>query len=511
MYNDPDRYYDQQFMLNFLPAVQHNDGIIEFLKPASSLYGWMVKYGSDLSKLQKWDQVPEQFITHLASNLDFEMLDIPYATIAERRRMLKWIVWLYKHRGTKVGIEQLCELLGFSPIVSEIHPSWVPLVLDFHKSCSIENLRNTGYLIDPMNNLHNFDSPLNLTSWWRIENGKLAATGGGNGSVTNAILTTFDSDVYKMAVDYEVTDTGGYGILFTGMYLKYALYDHYISFIIGPGASEGSDLILQSCISGTLSTFRLYHLTSAEETGNHRLWIYADHTNDIYTGGIDANTRFYLNNSATPTITSDKKGLISRYDCTVLFDNLEISELNYDQANRLYDSSLQSNKVQFALDGAPKFCLSKKRYLDSVMGLYIPFHMELSYVHGNDLIVLMEDRAVEGTTHWDVGTMSTGVSFANKCIAVNCGSNLYCQLGPSTSYFTGFVNGQDYRVTYSCTIDAGGLSFKTGTTQSIGNLEEGEANYLDFTASADSSSIRLYSSAGASNIGNVVNISVMPI
>jgi len=373
------------FLLNYLPPINHmNADLQQFLIPSTRQHLELRDAGMNTADLIAWDRVPERFLTHLASLFGFELIDIPFATEAERRNFLPWIAWIYRRKGTIAALSKIIELLGFTANIDQVFPDAVPFIVNFHRCWSRDEVKQFE-LTDGFISLGNWYPPLAYNSRWDVVSGKLRGIGNGSDSVLNAITTSSGLSVYRIEVKYAVI-SGLSSPDKLGFYLKWIDADNYIAFVLNLTTSDDT-LDIERRESGVLTSTTMATVSdvlpsSAYRTGEHRLWLFVNRVGSfsIYTGGIDDRTLFYngLISMANPTAT--KKGLIVNKALTVDWDDFNLQVLNDSQSARIWTDAFLSRTVQITLSGSPAFALAKTNYLKQVLTEYVPAGTELEFL-----------------------------------------------------------------------------------------------------------------------------------
>jgi len=379
--------YEEDFLIKFLPRInQDNADLSKFLIPFNTEYRGMMNVVDDLSKLLTWDECPEKFISHVASCFGFELIDIPFATERERRNFLKWIVWIYERKGTRAALEKIITLLGFTVVFTEDIGFYVNYISSSnHRIWSRELLKDTSNEIfdDFSSFMAQWNQPANLGSWWRINSGKLRATGNGSDDATNHILTNQGNIRDFVSVKFEVisgtaandeigiilgwTDSSNYGML--------KLTDE--SGVQKLGIWRASSGLGDQWYGRTGDISSIVDWQS----GEHTLWFQS-----VFTGvgdkgviiesfGIDGHT---FSNGLPKQWSGSGVGLFCNRGLTVDFDDFNSYDYDKGKAPQIFDPSNDDRNLTVNISGTPQFVTAKTDYLKRIVDRYIPFGVTAS-------------------------------------------------------------------------------------------------------------------------------------
>jgi len=376
------------FLSRFLPSLhQGNSELRELLVPFDRIYQGIRRQTGDITNLLRWDRCPERFLTHLASMFGFELIDASFATRVERRNFLKWIVWIYRRKGTLAAVQKIIELLGFGGTLTESYPDEVPFVVGLHRLWDKDRIATVEFADDFSGNLSKWDAPVSLGSHWRLVSDRLYGTGDGtddnaygNISCDNAILFDCDQQVFYLEVDYEITENPYEDF---GIVLKYIDDDNWLR--LGTHTAGGTWLVFHWKVAGVEDYEAVTNITNVGVeilTGSHKFWIFADHPNNKYTFGFDNETVGYKESvsSAVAGLPAGKKGLLANDEITVAFDNLRLQTINRALSAVLHGDGDTSRKLLIYLTGNPAFAKAKEFYLQRVLPRYVPFGVVLSWM-----------------------------------------------------------------------------------------------------------------------------------
>jgi hypothetical protein len=108
-------------LLDFMDSCQHSPGMVEFAIPISDQLNWLRAWANILPYLPNAAECPQKYLSLIAGNYGFELIDMPYATESERRQFVLAIPELYARRGTLWAINRIIELLGFTATFEEYY------------------------------------------------------------------------------------------------------------------------------------------------------------------------------------------------------------------------------------------------------------------------------------------------------------------------------------------------------------------------------------------------------
>ncbi len=372
-----DHAYDPAFIKRHLPGQYHgNDALDQFLVPFGSVAGTLKAKAEAMRDMLALDRCPARFITHLASFTDFELIDSPFGSEAERRNFLKWVVWIYRRKGTAAGVEKLIELLGFAPLpILEYFPDTYPFVLNHHLLVDHAAIATASFEDPFETNLAQWESPLNTDCRWRLEGGNLIGKGSGSNDPTNAILRDDDAVKFYAEADYKIVQLGGAGNF--GFYLKYVDADNWVRFQARPIGDTMVGVIVWR--SGGVQSEQVIGLLPNYDLEWHRLWIYANMEDNTYTVGVDGNTNLYEYTLALPAMAAGKKGLWVDADSEVKFDHFRVQEIDRSRSATLWHAGHSYRGYTVQLEGEPDNLIAKERWLIRVINNYVPFGVHLKY------------------------------------------------------------------------------------------------------------------------------------
>jgi len=381
-------YYKQDALRKFLPSPHwSNASMDEFLYPPTSLYEYIKHYAGDIKSLAKWDQVPEKFLDHIASNFDFELLGMPYATVSERRKLIRDVIYIYRRKGAKTAIEQLVTDLGFGYSWTDPAGLFFPFIANQHKSYNLEDIWISRYSNDFATSIQDWDQ-LNIGAWWRLDNGRLRVKADGTDSYTNA-MTIAESygptSVLSVDFYYEILSTGGAGFL--GFFVWTNINTWWR---IGININGSAYITRQGDSGGGVVTTNILQIdnilsTSEYLTGQHRIRMLLNlgtSAGTLLAFSIDDKNLIYNHPIATeyPSGLWTKRGLFAINNYDVAFDSFLIQSINQQQTARTFEANPIKLNYVLTLTGNPYKKTNKVDFIKEIIGNYVPFNTKVSVV-----------------------------------------------------------------------------------------------------------------------------------
>lgn len=376
-------YHDKRLIRRNLRNLDStNDHLNRYLASLDQVFGRLHDQAFGLKLLMRWDQAPDQFLSHLASIFGLELIDAPYATEAERRKMLANIVWIYQRRGTLAGMEKFVELLGYTATITEVFAVEIPLVTNQHRTVDMDQA-TTEQLADDFSgsNLKAWDYPLSIDSWWRILGGKLRGEGDTTDNPRNALIRDDSSALFYMAMTFDLTTTKiiQHGL---GLYLAWEDDDNWLRVSIRTDISNDDFIEIRRRQGGNEVFTDIVEITSILDYGNgaHTLWVHRL-DNDRYTIGIDDITlvdRFYI--GSLTTVAFSKKGIWLNRAYEADITSFVVRALDRPRIARTIDPAFLNRKIQVTLAGAPQFDAAKRKYLERVFPRYVPVGIDIEWL-----------------------------------------------------------------------------------------------------------------------------------
>lgn len=351
-------------ILDFVPACQRSAGMEEFIKPFNLQLNEMYGLVRSLYSLPNYDCCDERFLAHLAGNFGFELIDIPYATTRERRRLVRDAFEIMKRRGTLWSIQRIIEDLGYTALYSEdyqISGRW-----NKHKFWSRMSITTEEHI-------YNWDDS-SMLGWVNSSLGNFKAIaqrlrGESNaGTVSPAMSATFPDTVsdYNLQFDYRLLSTGDcwFGAI--------ARYESAIKALLvtfdKSGSSESCSVYIYFNAAWTaLATVDISGLSW--RTGEHRVTIWD--TGDKITVILDDTTLMYeVGYSAY--VAAYRKGMFVAAGSLVEFDNYILRVLDRRKQPKYFASGQADKALNITLLGTPQFDAAKREYLQKIIPEFVP-------------------------------------------------------------------------------------------------------------------------------------------
>jgi hypothetical protein len=319
----------------------------------------------------------------MASNLGFELIDLPFADEAERRELLRYAVAIYRYKGTLNGVRTLLLILGFEFTLTEVFSPGAQFICNFNRVFDRSLIATPVFTTDDFSsgNLSPWNPPLNTTSWWRIETAALHATGNGADDPLNALLFTDATAACRFTVEY-TPDVALDSPSELGLYLRYQDADNWVRLQYQVYMSYEILALVKKTAGAetgvTLLTVDLGDLGA--NTGTHTLWVWDDGA-DNYTIGIDDQTLVAAYAFACTGIARGKKGLWVNRDRTIAFSEVSVDTHTWADMGGLFDPDLSVRKLQIELnDPAGEHTAAKKEYLERILPNYVPAGVEVEWI-----------------------------------------------------------------------------------------------------------------------------------
>lgn len=129
-------------------------------------------------------------------------------------------------------------------------------------------------------------------------------------------------------------------------------------------------------------------------------------------------------------------------------------------------------------------------------------------MHERITLVLDRDFNTASGTNWTNNDMTGFAITAGDLNLAATGTGQYCYL--AAAGFQQFYSGHTYRITYDYTETVAGFKLQTGAAQDIGACVAGAGQELTFTASADSTTMRIVSTSSSAE-GEFDNFSIVEV
>ena len=370
--------FEEDFMLKFLPRIHHGkDDLKQFLKPFDAAYAALRRTAETLPSLVTFDRCPPEHLSHLAANFGFELIDEPFCTTAERREFLRWVIWLYRRKGTLATVEKIIELLGFEVTLTEEFPDKTPFVLNFHRLYDRDQISEVSFEDGFTGNLAAW-TRLGVDSHWRMSGGELIGTGDGTDGIQNGMVFDDSLEDYYIETDYELAST----LQEFGIVLAYVDEDNWVRLGIERTATD--DIVVRRMVDGVPGSESLKRIDNAVVTdyvnGQHKLWAYVNHATGKFTIGFDDETVLYDEQFDISGVPTGKKGLWANRDMTVKFDNVRVLQLFRQLAPVLHTGELPKRVLWIEVLNSPPYATERRQYLERVLPRYLPFGVVLGWV-----------------------------------------------------------------------------------------------------------------------------------
>lgn len=365
--------------MDWLEAHKGNEAIEEYLSPVQNQYNELRLHASAIRNLAILDHIPVKFLPHLAGTLGFELLDMPYATECEQRNLLKWAIWIYKHKGTRAAIAKICEILGFTVTFKEIVSE--PFLIGGSRLYSIDDRKSYEYG-------DNFDDS-DVSDWevlgsgatWDVVNQRYIGEGddpdsGDHVCVQDQTYNTGNSD-WMVEAKFEALSGSGDYYPWVGIVLFWE--GEYENLKVRLVRKFGVDkLIVEACYSAFCIPLAEIALPSQIDykTGVHTLRVW-DWDNKHLTICLDDRTIAYQVEYPSFWQNGARKGLIVGQATKAAFDDFRVWQLAFVERGLLYKTKEVTKQLYVRLDGNPSQQTAKLEYLETILPNYVPFGVEV--------------------------------------------------------------------------------------------------------------------------------------
>ncbi|MGB5107337.1 MAG: phage tail protein [Candidatus Zixiibacteriota bacterium] len=358
-------------ILDFLPSCQKSAGMIELVAPLNLQINEQYDLARSLQNLGDYDLCDQRFLSHLAGNYGFELIDLPYATERERRRLVRDAFWIMKRRGTLWPVQRIIEDLGFTATFSEDyqisgrwnkHKFWSRMgITSEEHSFNWDDSSMQGFANESLGNFKAIAQRLRGSAL----TGTLAPT-------MSATFPQTTSD-YNLQVDYRLLSTGD---CWFGVVARYESATKALLVTLDKsGASE--NLTVYAHI-GTWAPLHVVDISGTTwRTGDHTISIWD--TGDKITVILDDVTLIYQQNYAA-LVASVKKGLFCAFGTEVEFDNYVLRVLDRRKQPKFFASGQADKTLTITLSGTVQFEDAKREYLETIIPKYVPIDVTVVWV-----------------------------------------------------------------------------------------------------------------------------------
>lgn len=357
-------------ILDFLPSCQKSPGMIELVGPLNAQLNEMYDLTRSLQYLGDYGQCDQRFLAHLAANFGFELIDLPYATERERRRLVRDAFWIMKRRGTLWSIQRICEDLGFVAVITsdyQISGRW-----NKHRYWSRMGITSEE---------HNFnwdDSTMQGFVNESLGNFKAIAQRLRGSALTGTMAPTMSATFpqttsdYNLQVDYRLLSTGD---CWFGVVARYESANKAL--LVTLDKSGAAESLTVYAHIGTWIPLHIVDISGIVwRTGDHRITIWD--TGQTITVILDETTLIYQQNYAA-LVASVKKGLFCAYGTEVEFDNFVLRVLDRRKQPKWFAAGQADKTLTITLSGSPQFEDAKREYLAKIIPEFVPIDVTVAW------------------------------------------------------------------------------------------------------------------------------------
>lgn len=372
---------DPFFMLQFLPAInQRNADLQQFFRPFVDAYQELRGESGGIGALMNPVVAPNRLLDLIATNLGFELIPSAYASVAERRKMLRWVVWMTERKGTLAALAKLIELTGFTANIAEDYSQWIPFITNQQRLFG-----RRRFTVDAGSD--DFSSGV-LTAWdspaagtWSVANRKLKGTGNGSDSAANALLRTIDKRDFYISTIFEVVSGFAVNREF-GIYLEYASLNSWIRLELATNGSNVDQLIIRRNENGVITAIVLADVSDVNhDVGRHSLWAYVNTDSGYFAVGVDGVCRAVVENAFVfAAERGTKKGLWVNDDLAVAFDEFTTETITWEYGARLIATNTNDKTIKVELVGTPPNSSERIEWLRRVVADFIPADIRLNWI-----------------------------------------------------------------------------------------------------------------------------------
>ncbi len=358
-------------ILDFLPGCQKSPGMVEFAGPLNDMLNTIYDRARELQYLGDYERCDQRFLSHLAANFGFELIDLPYATERERRRLVRDAFTILKRRGTFWSVKRIIEDLGFTALMDmeyqisgrfNRHKFWSRLAVTSKEvSHSWDSGSMEGWTNEALGNFKAIAQSLRGSAL----SGTLAPT-------MSATFPETTSD-YNLQFEYRLLTTGD---CWFGAVARYESATKAL--LVTLDKSGSAESLTVYVFSGTWIPIHVVDVTGTTwRTGTHRITIWD--TGEKITVILDETTLIYEQNYAA-LVAANKKGLFCAFGTDVEFDNYILRVLDRRKQPKFFAAGQADKTLTITLSGAPQFETAKREYLAKIIPQFVPIDVAVAWV-----------------------------------------------------------------------------------------------------------------------------------
>lgn len=360
-------------LLDFMDSCQHSPGMVEFAIPISDQLNWLRAWASILPYLPNAAECPQKYLSLIAGNYGFELIDMPYATESERRQFVLAIPELYARRGTLWAINRIIELLGFTATFEEYYQTTA--IWNNHLFWNPTTAAESEVIYDWNDNT--------MQGWVNESHGHfvpmagklrgIGETGSGSSLYQSCNIADTHQDYY-LRVKFTLLKTGD--IIF-GCNIRWQDAGNNVLAYFYKDDSEQSIAILEFVGGGVniLASADISGLTWL--TGEHYLRVWDEDSK--VTVILDDTTLIY-EQAYTSTILPVKKGLWVNYRTIVDWDDFALRIIERKKQAMSFTEGIFDKELRITLAGTPDYATAKAEYLEKIIPNFTPLDTTVVWV-----------------------------------------------------------------------------------------------------------------------------------
>jgi len=362
-------------LLDFMDAIQHSPGMVEFAIPISDQLNWIRDWAFVLPYLTRFADTPQKYLSLLAGNFGFELIDMPYATQSERRAFVSEIPELYRRRGTLWAINRIIELLGFTATYEEYYQ----VTAIWNRFAFWNPSSSVGVLSEQI-----YDWNDNTMQGWVNQAyghflpmaQKLRGIGEGTAGYSpyqSCNINDTHRD-YFLRVKFTVLKTGN--IVF-GCNVRWQDASNFVRVQLYKDVSEQSIAVVEY-VGGSSTVLGYADISGLTWlTGEHTLRIWDE---DSKVTIILDNTTLIYEQAYTSAIEPIMKGLWVDYRTIVDWDDFALRIINRNKVAKFFTEGIFDKELRITLSGTPVHADAKAEYLEKIIPNFTPYDTAVIWV-----------------------------------------------------------------------------------------------------------------------------------
>lgn len=362
-------------LLDFMDAIQHSPGMVEFAIPISDQLNWIRDWAFALPYLTRFADTPQKYLSLLAGNLGFELIDMPYATQSERRAFVEAIPKLYARRGTLWTINRIIELLGFTATYEEYYQ----VTAIWNRFAFWNPSSSVGLISEQI-----YDWNDNTMQGWANETyghfvsmaQKLRGVGQagmGQNSLQSCNIADTHRD-YFMRVKFTLLKTGD---IFFGCNVRWQDGSNFVRVQLYKDATDQNISVIEY-VGGTTNVLAFADISGLTWlTGEHTLRIWDE---DSKVTVILDDIILIYEQAYTSAIEPIKKGLWVDYRTIVDWDDFALRIINRNKVAKFFTEGIFDKELRITLSGTPAFADAKAEYLEKIIPNFTPYDTAVIWV-----------------------------------------------------------------------------------------------------------------------------------